>query len=81
MPDDIRDWIDSAIADDVWEPPPGFTASVAAQARTVIPRRPAAVPFAQRLVAVGIGLRETFRARLAASAWMMAQYRGLFRIG
>ena len=69
-----RDWVDRTMAQSAWEPPDGFTDRVVLQAITALPRR---VSRWDRLVATLIGLRESVRARVEVSAWVLLQYRKL----
>lgn len=66
-----RDWIDRAIAEDVWEPPTGFAERVAMRGRTVMPR-----PVPQRRFML-CDFVESLRARIDGSRWVLRQYRKL----
>ena len=72
--DEHQDWIDRALAPSAWEPPAGFTDRVVVQAMTMLPRR---VSLEERLVASLAGVRESARARIEVSAWVLLQYRDL----
>ena len=69
-----QDWVDRAMAEGAWEPPDGFTDRLVVQAMTALPRR---VSLWDRLVATLTGLRESVRARVEVSAWVLLQYRKL----
>ena len=69
-----QDWVDRTMAQSAWEPPHGFTDRVVLQAMAVLPRR---VSLWDRLVATFTGLRESARARIEGSAWVIRQYRNL----
>ena len=69
-----EDWVDRTMAQSAWEPPDGFIDRVVLQAMTALPRR---VSLWDRLVATLIGLRESVRARVEVSAWVLLQYRKL----
>jgi hypothetical protein len=69
-----HDWVDRVMAQSAWEPPDGFTDRVVLQAMAVLPRR---VTLKERLVASVTGLRESVRARIEVSAWVLVQYRKL----
>ena len=67
------------MAQSAWEPPAGFTDRVVLKAMTVLPRR---VSLKERVVATLVGLRESVRARVEVTAWVLVQYRELlFRSG
>ena len=69
-----EDWVDRTLAQNTWEPPDGFTDRVVIHAMAVLPRR---VSLSERLVASLMGLRESVRARIEGSAWVVRQYRDL----
>ena len=69
-----QDWVDRTMAQSAWEPPDGFTDRVVLQAMAVLPRR---VSLTERFVATFTGLRESVRARIEVSAWVLLQYREL----
>ena len=69
-----QDWVDRTMAQGAWEPPDGFTDRLVVQAMTALPRR---VNLWDRLVATLAGLRESVRARVEVSAWVLVQYRKL----
>ena len=68
------DWIDRAMAQGGWEPPDGFTDRLVMQAMAALPRR---VSLWDRIVATFTGWRESARARIEGSAWVVRQYRHL----
>ena len=75
--DEQQDWVDRAMVPSAWKPPEGFTDRLVVQAMAVLPRR---VSLRDRLVATFTGLRESIRARIEVSAWVLLQYREmLFR--
>ena len=67
-----QDWVDRTMAHGAWEPPDGFTDRVVLQAMAVLPWR---VSLKDRLVATVTGLRESARAQIEGSAWVLLQYR------
>jgi hypothetical protein len=69
-----QDWVDRTMAQSAWEPPDGFTDRVVVQAMATLPRR---VSLTERLMARLTGLRESVRARVEVSAWVLLQYRKL----
>jgi hypothetical protein len=69
-----QDWVDRTMAQSAWEPPHGFTDRLVVQAMTALPRR---VSLRERLVASFAGLRESTRARIEVSSWVLLQYREL----
>ena len=69
-----QDWVDRTMAQSAWEPPDGFTDRLVVRAMTALPRR---VSLWDRLAATLIGLRESVRARVEVSAWVLLQYRTL----
>ena len=73
--EDRQDWLDRAIdGDGLWEPPAHFVQRVATHAMAALPRR---LSVKERLVATFSGLRESVRARLEGSVWVVRQYRDL----
>ena len=69
MAPETPDWIDRAIAHDVWEPPAGFVDRVAARGmalRTTPRRRVTLMPVV-----------ESMRFRFEGSLWVARQYRHL----
>ena len=69
-----QDWIDRTMAQSAWEPPDGFTDRVVLQAMAALPRR---VSLQERLVANLTSLRESVRARIEVTSWVVRQYRDL----
>ena len=69
-----QDWVDRTMAQSVWEPPDGFTDRLVLQAMVALPRR---VSLWDRLAATFTGLRESARARIEGSVWVLLQYRKL----
>lgn len=69
-----HDWVDRTMAQSAWEPPQGFTDRLVVRAMAALPRR---VTLKERLVATFTGLRESVRARVEVSAWVVRQYRDL----
>ena len=69
-----QDWVDRTMAQSAWEPPDGYTDRIVLHAMAVLPRR---VGLKERLVASLTGLRESVRARIEVSAWVLVQYRDL----
>ena len=69
-----QDWVDRTMAQSAWEPPDGFTDRVVLQAMAMLSHR---VSLKERFVASLTGLRESVRARIEGSAWVVRQYRDL----
>ena len=69
-----QDWVDRTMAQSAWEPSHGFTDRLVVQAMAALPRR---VSLKERLVASLTGLRESVRARIEVSSWVLLQYREL----
>ena len=80
--DEQQDSVDRAMAEGVWEPSDGFTSRVVIASMAVLPAPRIRTFSWQGLVAAVMGLRESLRARLELSAWVLTQYRELlFRSG
>jgi hypothetical protein len=74
MAADPHDWIDSALAQGAWTPPPGFTGGVVRQAMAILPAR---LRPKDRIVATVVRFRESMRARIGGWSWTLTQYRQL----
>ena len=72
--DEPHDWVDRVLARSAWEPSAHFTNRVIVHSMASLPRR---VSLKERLVATVTGLRESVRARIEGSAWVLLQYREL----
>ena len=73
--DEQQDWIDRAMAQGTWEPPDGFTDRVVVASMAVLPPPRIRIFSTEGLLAAVIGVAESLRARLAASTWVLTQYR------
>ena len=69
-----QDWVDRTMTQRAWEPPDGFADRVVLQAMATLSRR---VSVKERLVTTVTGFRESVRARIELSAWVLLQYREL----
>ena len=69
-----QDWVDRTMAQGAWEPPDDFTDRVVLRAMTALPRR---VSFRDQIAVTVGGVRDSLRARLEGSAWVVRQYRDL----
>jgi len=75
--DEQQDWVARAMAQDAWEPPDGFSQRVVVASMAALPPPRIRTFSGEGLVAAVSGLRESLRARLELSAWVLAQYREL----
>lgn len=73
--DEQQDWIDRAMAQGTWEPPDGFASRVVVASMAVLPPPKIRTFSREGLLAAITGLRDSLRARVELSAWVLAQYR------
>jgi hypothetical protein len=73
--DEQQDWVDRAMTEGVWEPSDGFTGRVVITSMAVLPPPRIRTFSWQGLVAAVIGFRDSLRARIELSAWVLTQYR------
>ena len=74
--DEPQDWVDRVMArDEVWEPPPHFSARLVVHAMHALPARRASV--VRTLPELVLGAGRSVAAQAAMSLWVLRQYRSL----
>jgi hypothetical protein len=75
--DKHQDWVDRVMAQDTWEPSAHFTNRVVVASMAVLPPTRIRTFSRESLLAAITGFRDSMRARLEMSMWVLLQYRDL----
>ena len=75
--DEHQDWVDRVMAQGTWEPSAHFTNRVVVASMAVLPPTRIRTFSREGLVAAITGFRDSMRARVEMSTWVLRQYRDL----